>query len=218
MSFAVLYFFCNFVRVNNIYEKSMKQRHVAKPQQLFPQVVMYVKLPSYVRQWMTAIYGRPAVIPMCMSTYEVMLEHLRLTDLSRRRIGHNTCCSQLVFETPSVSLIPPEERAEYMAIVLPQHVTINGHRVSTTPLWNLTEDGAAVFRRCCNDQFWWDLEEFIQRTIFRCNRHRENFHLFNTIIDFLRYRHISTLEADTVRRMYHRRKSATTQKAARSKK
>lgn len=184
----------------------MKKRRIAPPTPLLPQVVMYVKLPSYVRQWMTAIYGRPAVIPMCMATYEVMLENLRLSDLTRRRDGHNVCFSQLVFETPAVSLIQPQERAEYMSIVLPQHVSLGGRRYQVTPLWNLTDKGAAVFRLCCVNQFWWDLEEYLQRAIARCNHHRETFHLFNTILDFLRYRHISLLEADTVRRLYHRRR------------
>lgn len=184
----------------------MKKRHRQKPSALLPQVVMYVKLPTYVRQWMTAIYGRPAVIPMCMHTYEVMLEHLRLTDLVRRRDGHNVCCSQLVFETPDVSLIPDRERADYMSIVLPQYITLNGIRHQVTHLWNLTDEGSAVFRRECTDQFWWDLEEYIQRTIAKCNHSRTTFHLYHTIEDFLSHRHISLLESDTVRRIYHRRR------------
>lgn len=185
------------------------KKHTYKHAETSYSPVMYVKLPTYVRQWFYGIYGDPAVIPREWSLYEIMLAELRPADLSRPTKPTRFC--QDVFEEPAILQIDPETRKDYAAIRLPQSVYINGRPYQVNGRWTLTERGAKAFRKDAISHFWWDLDRYIYNTAARATADRKNrgiivprVKLEDTINQFLQYRHISLVESETVRRQYSR--------------
>lgn len=179
-------------------------KHTYKSSGSFCSPVMYVKLPTYVKQWLYSIYGEPASIPRELSLYEIMLAHLRPVDLTRR--SKLSCCSQAIFENTDIMDMTDSDRDAYSAIRLPNEVTINGVRHRTSEMWQLTDNGSKDFRRDAANQFWRDIDNFVSREIAKCNARMERVYLEDIVDDFLQTRKVSLSCSETVRRQYRRRK------------
>lgn len=155
--------------------------------------VMYVKLSIYFRKYIESKYGKspvcfPLLSPMysCIERYIVNNYNLSpISALSFSEYAFNYKGDNGLYENCNVSVPSEEDKANFLAIVIPGQVFRIGSLIKTSNNWQLSYQGAIEFKKLIRREFWIECIKFIDDCFHAARLQHFSVTRENAISDFL---------------------------------
>ena len=157
--------------------------------------VCYVRIPEMYRNYFRTKYGVPAVFAPYSPMQCLLRRHLinnptlakqQLTraamSYSDRAFNYATKGSAI---DAQVSMPAPEEKEEFVAILIPSEATHYNTVVATSDTWQLTANGARSFRELVKEDFWCELSRFAEDCNYRARLAGEKVTREEILSDFI---------------------------------
>lgn len=166
--------------------------------------VIYIKLPLYVKEFMRAEYGDPAILPSC-SVLDNLMKKCLFKEVSFDRHNSLSMSQRLWKIKGNVSeLANVCDFNRFTCFTLPDVVKSNGILCFVDDSYNLNLKSARIFRNEACNVFWTALERY-RDNLSVCYA-KEGFNLTRSALieEFMAIHNISVIHYNTINRQWRR--------------
>ena len=170
------------------------------------ELVCYVKVNSYVKEFLRAEYGDPVRLPANLMLSNILtsglVSNLNLCYTNRMCIAKNFWNKDIYSVFSDLS---EKEKTCFVPIVIPDKITRNNKTIMTDGFWQMDIKYARLFRSEATRFFWASLERYKDSLLFWCGfKNIKQFSNISILEEFMSIHNISIVWRESLLRQWQR--------------